>query len=202
MTDPTDVRNPEHLPARLPVPVDDGACAHLVGLPVPDIELPGTAGTPRNLRAESMRRWVVVYAYPRTGRPGEEALGGQAAWDATPGARGCTPQSLGYRAAADPLAALGAVAFGLSTQTTPYQREAVERLGLPHELLSDHELRLTRALRLPTFSVAGHVLLRRHTLFLSGGVVRRVRYPVFPPDSDADEALEWLRRHGEPPART
>jgi peroxiredoxin len=194
MTDSTgQIRNPEDLPAGLPEPSNDGACAHLIGVQMPDVELPSTAGLSRNLRAESMHRWVVVYAYPRTGRPGEEALGGQAAWDATPGARGCTPQSMGYRAAADAFAALDAMAFGLSTQTTEYQQEAVNRLGLTQELLSDRDLRLTTALRLPTFNVAGQVLLRRHTLFLRDGEIRHVRYPVFPPDGDAIETLLWLK---------
>jgi len=189
------IRNPLHLPDDLPVPTDDGACDHLPGRPVPALPLPGTAGGTRDLLAESRRGWVVVYAYPRTGRPGEEALGGQAEWDRTPGARGCTPQSLGYRSHHDAIRSLDATVYGLSTQDTGYQREAVDRLGLPYELLSDDELRLTRALHLPTFTAGGQVLLRRHTLFLRDGHIRHVQYPVFPPDADAAQALEWLHTH-------
>lgn len=195
MSEPSKIRDPRRLPADLPVPTDDGACAHLPGLAVPEVSLPSTAGGTRDLRDESVRGWVVVYAYPRTGRPGEEALGGQAEWDRTPGARGCTPQSLGYRSHHDAIRALGATVHGLSTQDTGYQREAVDRLGLPYELLSDADLRLTRALRLPTFTAGGQVLLRRHTLFLRDGYVRHVQYPVFPPDADAAQALEWLHTH-------
>lgn len=186
-------RDPRQLPVDLPVPVDDGAGDHLAGHEVPTTALLGTSGATHDLRAESLRHWVVVYAYPRTGRPGEPALGGQQAWDAIPGARGCTPQSLGYSGAAVALADLGVVVYGLSTQDNKYQREAVHRLDLSHELLSDDRLELTRALHLPTFVVEGHILLRRLTLFLRYGRVQHVRYPVFPPDSDAAYALRWLR---------
>jgi peroxiredoxin len=85
--------------------------------------------------------------------------------------------------------------FGLSTQDTAYQREAVDRLRLPFALLSDEDLVLTGALRLPTFDAAGVTLLRRLTMVLRDGVVEHVFYPVFPPDSHAAEVLDWLRAH-------
>jgi peroxiredoxin len=186
-------RDPRVLPTDLPVPVDDGACDHLPGRAVPSIALPSTSGRTVDLAAESRDRPVVVYAYPRTGRPGEEALGGQEAWDAIPGARGCTPQNLGYRAALPELTSLGATVYGLSTQDTAYQREMAERVGLEHEVLSDADFALTEALGLPTFDVEGRRLLKRVTLFLSDGAIEHVVYPVFPPDEDAARAVEWLR---------
>jgi peroxiredoxin len=194
------IRDPNELPADLSVPEDDGAGRHLPGCELPDLALPSTAGVVRDLRADSFRRWVVVYAYPRTGRPGEEAPGGQQAWDRTPGARGCTPQSNGYCQLMDRFERGRVAVYGLSTQSTGYQREAALRLNLRQELLSDAELRLTRALDLPTFTVAGQLLLRRHTLFLHQGRIQHVRYPVFPPDGDAEYALEWLHRHAGPAA--
>ena len=106
----------------------------------------------------------MVFAYPRTGVPGEEPLGGEASWNAIPGARGCTPQACAIRDLHSDLVGAGARVFGLSTQDTAYQREAAERLHLPYPLLSDARLKLTRALRLPTFEVEGQVLLRRLTL--------------------------------------
>jgi peroxiredoxin len=204
MSEPTsapgrDVRDPNELPAGLPVPQDDGACRHLPGRELPELPLPSTSGRVRDLRAESFGRWVVVYAYPRTGRPTEEALGGQEAWDRTPGARGCTPQSNGYCRLIDRFDRDSVTVYGLSTQTTGYQREAVLRLDQRQELLSDVDLRLTRALCLPTFTAGGKALLRRHTLFLRGGRIQHVRYPVFPPDGDAEYALKWLQRHADPP---
>src|SRR4029434_4848485 len=135
------------LPDDLPVPTDDGACDHLVGMVLSSIPLSATDGQQIDLAA--LRGRTVVYVYPRTGRPDYP---GSAAWDAIPGARGCTPQSCGFRDHYAELRSLGASAiFGLSTQTTDYQREAVERLHLPFPLLSDSGLVFTRALRLPTF---------------------------------------------------
>jgi peroxiredoxin len=135
---------------------------------------------------------TVVYAYPRTGRPDQEPPHG---WNEIPGARGCTPQSCAFRERHQSLQQLGAQVYGLSTQDTDYQREAVERLHLPFELLSDAELALTRALRLPTFEVEGMTLLKRLTLIIEAGRVVKVFYPVFPPDQNAANVLDWLARH-------
>lgn len=178
------------LPPDLPVPEDDGAAHHLPGRRAPSVALPATGGGSVDLAALAGR--VVVFAYPRTGRPGEESLGGNVAWDAIPGARGCTPQACAIRDSHDRFAELGARVFGLSTQTPAEQAEAAERLHLPYPLLSDAGLRLTRELDLPTFEVQGVTLNRRLTLFLRDGVVEHVHYPVFPPDGSAAAALDWL----------
>ena len=175
------------LPHDLPIPADDGACDHLPGLRLPALGLAATDGRLVDLAALPGRS--VVYAYPRTGRADEPSPDG---WDAIPGARGCTPQSCSFRDHHSELRALGAEVFGLSTQTTEYQREAVERLHLPFALLSDAELALTRALRLPTFEFAGQALLKRLTLIVDAGRVSGVLYPVVPPDRNAAETLDWL----------
>jgi peroxiredoxin len=184
------VIDPMTLPEGLPEPADDGACDHLPGLAVPDIALPATDGAEVWLNELAATR-TIIYAYPRTGRPGEPSLVDD--WDLIPGARGCTPETCGFRDHHADLAELGASVFGLSTQSTDYQRELVERLALPFAILSDSELQLTRALRLPTFEVAGQTLLKRHTLVLRDGTIDRVFYPVFPPDRHAAEVLDWLR---------
>jgi peroxiredoxin len=179
------------LPADLPVPVDDGACDHLIGMRVPAIALPSTAGRDVVL-AETGRPRTIVYAYPRTGEPDKPSPDG---WDAIPGARGCTPQSCSFRDHHQELLDLGAEVFGLSTQTTAYQQEMAARLHLPFEVLSDADLRLTKALRLPTFEAAGMTLIKRLTLVLQGGRIEHVFYPVFPPDESAAQTLAWLRAH-------
>jgi peroxiredoxin len=179
------------LPADLPVPVDDGACDHLIGLRVPAIALPSTAGRDVVL-AETGRPRTVVYAYPRTGEPDKPSPDG---WDMIPGARGCTPQSCSFRDHHQELLDLGAEVFGLSTQTTAYQHEMAARLHLSFEVLSDADLRLTKALRLPTFEVAAMTLIKRLTLVLQGGRIEHVFYPVFPPDQSAAQTLAWLRAH-------
>ena len=183
------------LPPDLPAPVDDGGAAHLPGLTLPAIALPSTGG--RKVRLdEPGSGHTVVYCYPRTGLPDQDAPGGTAMWDAIPGARGCTPQSCGYRDHYQELRALGARVFGLSTQTTDYQREMAQRLHLPFEVLSDADLALTRTLRLPTFEVAGMVLLKRLTLILKAGHIAHCFYPVFPPNEDAERVVAWLRGEG------
>lgn len=184
--------DPTTLPRGLPVPEDDGAASHLLGRRLPAIALPSTAGQP--MRVDSTpapAERLVLYAYPRTGRPGEDPLTPD--WDRIPGARGCTPESCSFRDHAAELQAVGATVAGLSTQDTEYQREAATRLQLPFPLLSDSELTLTCALELPTFTVAGQVLLKRLTLIERDGVVEHVFYPVFPPDTHASLVLEWLR---------
>ena len=182
--------DPLALPPDLPVPEDDGAADHLPGTAVPSVALPSSAGPAIDLTR--IGGWVVVFAYPRTGRPGEPSLGGDDFWDAIPGARGCTPQACAIRDSYSRFGALGATVFGLSTQTPADQAEAAERLHLPFPLLSDETLGLGKRLRLPTFSVDGVPLLKRLTLFMRAGVVEHAIYPVFPPDQAAAEALAWL----------
>jgi peroxiredoxin len=194
--------NPFPLPSDLPVPVDDGAAAHLPGRVLPGVALAATDGSRVSL-ARLAGRWV-IYVYPMTGRPGVALPEG---WDGIPGARGCTPQSCAFRDHHAELRALGTGVFGLSAQTTDYQREARDRLHLPFELLSDSGLELKAALRLPTFAAAGMELYRRLTLIVDRGHISKVFYPVFPPDRNAADVLEWLRGHasaapGQSPAQT
>jgi peroxiredoxin len=179
------------LPPDLPRPVDDGACDHLPGMLMPSIRLPSTAGRLVDLGALSAPR-TVIYCYPRTGRPGQ-ALPED--WDTIPGARGCTPQSCAFRDHHGELAGLGAELYGISTQSTAYQREVAERLHLPFEVLSDARFALVEALRLPTFEVEGMRLIKRLTLIVREQRIEHVFYPVFPPDESAAEVIDWLQRH-------
>jgi peroxiredoxin len=183
------LHNPLELPTGLPAPVDDGAARHLVGMSWPDLALAASDGASINL--SGLRGRAVVYVFPRTGRPGEALPTG---WDAIPGARGCTPQSCGFRDHFAELAQLGVGRlYGLSTQSRDDQREVAERLHLPFALLSDAGLELQRALALPTFAVDGMTLLKRLTLVLDDGVITKVFYPVFPPDRSAAAVVAWLR---------
>jgi peroxiredoxin len=181
--------DPMVLPPDLPRPVDDGAADHLTGARLPSLALPATAGDDVDLASLDGR--TVVYAYPWTGRPGEPLLVDD--WDLIPGARGCTPETCGFRDHHAELTAAGARVYGLSTQDTAYQRELAERLGLSFAILSDAGLELTEVLGLPTFEAAGKTLLRRLTLLVRDGEIKHVWYPVFPPDRNAEEVLDWLR---------
>src|SRR5215204_92305 len=176
------------LPTGIAAPPDDGAASHLPGSKLPAVALGATDGTHVDL--SKLRGRSVVYVYPRTGVPGQPLPEG---WDAIPGARGCTPQSCSFRDHFTKIKSLGvAHVYGLSTQDTPYQREAAERLKLPFPVLSEANLELARALNLPTLSAAGMILLKRMALVIDDGVITKVFYPVFPPDKNAEEIVAWL----------
>ncbi|HET7466884.1 MAG TPA: peroxiredoxin [Candidatus Dormibacteraeota bacterium] len=181
------------LPQGLPVPQDDGAAAHLRNMRMPRISLRSTRDRAVDV-GDLGRSRTVIYIYPRTGRPDRPV---PAEWDAIPGARGCTPESCGFRDHFAEITRLGANVFGLSTQHSDYQKEAAERLHLPFELLSDSDFALTDALRLPTFEFEGERLLKRLTLIVRDGRVEHVFYPVFPPDQHAETVFAWLSSHQE-----
>lgn len=184
--------NVNELPKDLPVPQDDGACNHLTGLKLPALALASTCG--RRVGLSVLAGTTIVYIYPRTGRPDQEVPTG---WNAIPGARGCTPQSCAFRDHYQELKALGvSELFGLSTQSTAYQQEAVGRLHLPFELLSDEKREFAQALRLPMFEVDGMKLIKRITLIARDGKIVKVFYPVFPSDRNAEEVIAWLTAVG------
>jgi len=176
------------LPPNLPVPTDDGACDHLPGRSLPDRALLSTSGQPVNLRQHP--GLIVLYAYPMTGQPGIPLPVG---WDEIPGARGCTPESCGFRDHYKEIRELGTEVFGLSTQSSDYQREVRDRLQLPFDLLSDESFSFTDALGLPTFSIASMRLLRRLTIISILGKIEYVFYPIFPPDQHAAEVVSYLK---------
>jgi peroxiredoxin (alkyl hydroperoxide reductase subunit C) len=178
--------------SQIPAPTDDGAADHLEGQTIPPISLLATDDTTVNLSALSGRS--VVFAYPRTGEPGKISLVDD--WDMIPGARGCTPQTCSFRDLFAELKAAGAQhVFGLSTQSNAYQTEMASRLHLPFPVLSDEKLALTRALNLPTMEVADLVLIKRLALIIDDAHITHVFYPVFPPDRNAGDVLEWLKNH-------
>jgi peroxiredoxin len=179
--------DPYTLPPDLPVPEDDGAADHLLGTMVPQLTLDSTQG-PVSLRALS-QDLLVLYAYPRAGRPGVPSLPG---WDDIPGARGCTPQSLGFRDASPSFHELGAEVAGVSAQTLDDQQEFAQRNAIPYPLIADPELRLAATLRLPTFEVEALTLYKRLALVVEGCAIVKVFYPVFPPNENAPEVLAWL----------
>jgi peroxiredoxin len=178
--------------SKIPAPADDGAAKHLVGMAIPPLDLLATDDTSVTLSALPDR--TVVFGYPRTGEPGKIGLVDD--WDMIPGARGCTPQTCAFRDLFAELKAAGAAhVFGLSTQDNAYQTEMASRLHLPFPVLSDEKLLLTRALELPTMQVAGLTLIKRLALIIDDGRITHVFYPVFPPDRNAGDVLEWLKHN-------
>jgi len=179
------------LPPDLPAPQDDGAADHLPGMSVPALTLESSAG-PVDL-AELASGRAVIYLYPMTGTPGRPLVAG---WDEFPGARGCTPESCGFRDHAAELAALDARVAGLSGQTLADQVAFAERNRMPFPVIADPELRLRDALSLPTFALHGVTYLRRLTLVAEHGAIVKAFYPVFPPDRHAAEVLASLEQRG------
>jgi peroxiredoxin len=178
------------LPDNLPVPVDDGACMHLAGKFVPSVEVLATDGELINLSLVDGR--TVLYAYPMMGSADIKMPEN---WDMIPGARGCTPQACDFRDHFQQLNQLGVSVFGISTQSSMMQQEAVKRLHLPFRLLSDATMAFTKALQLPTFTADSRTLIKRHTLVIKAGIVEHVFYPVFPPNQHAQQVIDWLENH-------
>lgn len=187
------MRNIYELPPDLPRPIDDGGTNHLTNMPMPQIRLESTIGGSIDVWS-AFQRSSVLFIYPRAGSPLEPNTN-QELWDRTPGARGCTPQSCSFRDLYGEFQSLGIEIFGLSIQSPTVQQEFVMRNHIIFPILSDHEYRLTDALRLPTFIFENERLIKRMALFVENGFIRKVFYPVFPPDQNASDVLNWVRTH-------
>ena len=192
MSQPLD-SDPYIFPGDLPVPVDDGACAHLEGTRIPRIALRSTKGRKVNVAAASKDR-VVFFFYPDTGRPGDPRPRG---WNEMPGARGCTPQSCAFRDHYREFKELGFEVYGVSAQSLEEQLEFASRNNLPYGLLNDSGFQLIKALRIPTFEFGSRVFVKRLALVVSKSVIEKVFYPVFPPNKNAETVLYYLRGRNE-----
>jgi len=178
----------EELPNDLPVPVNDGAADHLIGSALPTLSLPATSGGLIDVSTLG-RPWAVIYVYPMTGRPDRDLPDG---WEQIPGARGCTPQTCAFRDHQSELKTMGSSVFGLSVQSREYQAEMVQRLHVMFPILSDSDRQLGEALNLPTMDAGGMTLYKRLTMIVTEGRIEHVMYPVFPPDRNAQEVVDWL----------
>ena len=178
------------LPDGLPIPLDDGACQHLLGLKIPSSSLKSTDGLIVDLSI--IKGWLVVYCYPLTGQPYKALPEG---WNEIPGARGCTPQTCNFRDNYHQLVNLNSQVYGLSSQNSAYQQEVAIRLNLPYALLSDENLNFANALNLPIFEIDSMHLIKRLTLIIFNGIIKHFFYPVFPPDKNADEVIKWLKQN-------
>ena len=162
------------------------------GSPSPQLTFPSASGEDVDL-ATAAKDTLVLYCYPRTGRPGEPLPPG---WDQIPGARGCTPQSCAFR---DHFAELKSLAGARGRPQRAVARttrpSSLSVSASPTRCSSDPELALAGALRLPTFEVAGMRLYRRLTLIARRREIVKVFYPVFPPDRNAADVCRLASRH-------
>jgi DNA-binding transcriptional MerR regulator/peroxiredoxin len=169
----------------------------LLGAGLPPLRFYATDGRPVDLGALGPGR-TVVFVYPLTGRPGVDLPRGLLE---VAGARGSTDQAIWLRDHhAEILAAGAARVYGLSAQSTGYQRELVHRLRLPYPLIPDPRLTLAEAAGLPTLAAGDMTLYDRLTLVVADDVVEHVFHPIPDPASHALEVMRWLARSAPPGA--
>jgi len=177
------------LPDDLPTLEDDGACKHLNNFTIPPISLPNQDGNLLRLnRFDTFR--IVLYCYPMTGRPDRPLPNN---WDSIPGARGCTPQTCSFRDNYDEIVSLNAIPIGVSTQPVDDLKEMVTRLGVTYDVGSDISLTFAKKLDLPTFIIDDKVFLKRTTLIIEKSVIKKIFYPIFPPNKHVNEVMKWLK---------
>ena len=178
------------LPEGLPIPVDDGACDHLLGSRIPNVTLKGVSDA--DIDIGSIGGTVVIFFYPMIGNPDSLPMND---WNEIPGARGCTPQSCSFRDNYTKFEGLGIQVIGISSQPLADQKEGSARLKLPFELLNDSQLELAKAMKLPTFEYDSSTYIKRLTIISQGGVVKKIFYPVFPPDKNVSDVVEWIEHN-------
>ena len=179
------------LPDNLPLPINDGGCDHLTNKSIPNIALPNQDGNLLKLnRTDTFR--LVIYCYPMTGRPDKPL---PEKWDNIPGAIGCTPQTCSFRDSYDDFITLNAIPIGLSTQSVDDIKEMTTRLLVPYDVVSDKGLNFINQLKLPTFNIDSKVYIKRMTMIVEKSIIKKVFYPVFPPDIHVKDIIEWLKKN-------
>lgn len=184
-------QNLNELPSDIPHPVDDGKTDHLKHHEIPHLKLESTDDHQVDLW-DAFQKPSVLFIYPRAGSPIEPNKNPEL-WDTIPGARGCTPQSCGFRDLLRDFNSLGVQVYGLSVQSPTIQKEFIQRNHISFPILSDFKHELTNQLNLPTFDFEGERLIKRMAFFIKNGKIQKVFYPIFPPDKNAEEVLAWLK---------
>ena len=176
--------------SRIPYALEKNLKQILTNLRLPNISLEATNGASVNLSLQ--RGTIVIYIYQKTSSPYEQGI---ANWDTILGAKGCTIQSCSFRDCHSDLHDLGCTVFGLSVQSTEYQKEVKSRLNLPFELLSDENFHFINKLSLPIFEIDDIVLAQRVTLVCQDGIIKKIFYPIEDPERNALDVLNYITRH-------
>ena len=177
--------------SKIPAPKEDEDLSHLLKYKIKSVLLKSTNN--QSVDLSKIKGLSIIYIYPMTGQPNKPLPEN---WDNIPGARGCTPQSCSFRDNFSILKNLNVNnIFGLSTQTTDYQKEMTERLHLPFPVLSDEKLEFSKQLNLPIFEVENMKLIKRITLILKDNEIIKYFYPIFPPDKNVELVIQFLTIH-------
>ncbi|MGW3345999.1 redoxin domain-containing protein [Nonomuraea rubra] len=158
----------------------------LTGTSVPaPLFLPSTAGGEQDVVAGDAPV-TVIFTYPATGSPAPPP----ADRSPFPGTAGCTLENRLFRDSAAAFAEAGVALRGVSTQRPDEQRAFAEAEDLPFPLLSDADLTLCAALRLPTFRAGQDLRLKRAIMIADAGrTIHHVLHPVTDLPAAVDEAL-------------
>jgi len=183
--------NLSELPSNLPIPENDGSCDHLLHQKIPEISLLNQDGNFLRLNRNDTFR-IVLYCYPMTGHP-DKLLPPN--WDSIPGARGCTPETCSFRNHYDDIIKLNAIPIGMSTQIPSDIKEMTKRLMIPYDVVSDCNLKFSNRMNLPTFKTNNIIFIKRLTLIIERSVIKKVFYPIFPPDLHINDVLHWLEKN-------
>ena len=177
--------------SKFPKPKNDGKADHLLNKFLPDISLKNQQGNLLKIKRSDTFR-LILYFYPMTGNPNESLPKN---WNQTPGAIGCTVETCSFRDNYEELIKLNALPIGISTQTIDYIKEMTDRLAIPYDVLSDSENILLNSLKMPYFEIENKIYFKRSTLIVEKNIVKKVFYPIFPPNKHINEVLQWLKEN-------
>jgi len=176
---------------KFPKPENDGKADHLLNMCLPDISLKNQQGNLLKIKRSDTFR-LILYFYPMTGNPNKNL---PLNWNQTPGAIGCTAENCSFRDNYEELIKLNALPIGISTQTTVDIKEMTDRLIIPYDVLSDAQNIILNALNMPYFVIENKFYFKRLTLIVEKNIVKKVFYPIFPPNKHINEVLRWLKEN-------
>jgi len=176
---------------KFPRPENDRKADHLLNTFLPDISLKNQDGNLLKIKRSDTFR-LILYFYPMTGNPNKNLPPN---WSQTPGAIGCTAETCSFRDNYEELIKLNALPIGISTQTTDDIKEMTDRLVIPYDVLSDSQNIILNALKIPYFVVENKFYFKRLTLIVEKNIVKKVFYPIFPPNKHINEVLRWLKEN-------
>jgi peroxiredoxin len=92
------------------------------------------------------------------------------------------------------LTAMRVSVAGISTEPSNVQQERRTRCAIPHDLLSDPELRLALTLQLPTQELYGNAVYEPLALVMRDGIIHQMFYPIGDRLRHVGEVVAWILR--------